>query len=111
MQMCIRRLACLAVLAGVLAMLTTTASVPIKITKCCTEVSVMNVTAPIVGYRIQKKNPPCVRAVIFETTEGEVCSHWRQDWVFDKIKELEKVRREKKTTSSPTTGGTPQYHI
>uniref|UniRef100_A0A8C6TF64 Chemokine interleukin-8-like domain-containing protein n=1 Tax=Neogobius melanostomus TaxID=47308 RepID=A0A8C6TF64_9GOBI len=58
-----------------------------KITKCCTEVSITNVTAPILGYRIQKKRPPCVLAVIFETTEGEVCSHWRQTWVIGKIRD------------------------
>uniref|UniRef100_A0A096MEZ1 Chemokine interleukin-8-like domain-containing protein n=4 Tax=Poecilia TaxID=8080 RepID=A0A096MEZ1_POEFO len=100
MQICIRGLTCLAFLAGV--MLVASAS-EIKIPKCCTQVSDQSITAPIIGYRIQRKNLPCVRAVVFETSEGEVCSHWKQDWVFEKIKELEQIRRAKQTTPASTT--------
>uniref|UniRef100_A0A3B4YJH0 Chemokine interleukin-8-like domain-containing protein n=1 Tax=Seriola lalandi dorsalis TaxID=1841481 RepID=A0A3B4YJH0_SERLL len=105
MQLCIKRVTCLAFLTGVLAVVTM-ASGQMKVNNCCTEVSSVPITAPIIGYRIQRKQLPCVRAVVFETTEGEVCSHWKQDWVFDKVKELEKARRANKTTPAPTTSST-----
>uniref|UniRef100_A0A3B3T480 Chemokine interleukin-8-like domain-containing protein n=1 Tax=Paramormyrops kingsleyae TaxID=1676925 RepID=A0A3B3T480_9TELE len=60
-----------------------------KVTSCCTTVSRRKITSPILGYRTQKWSPPCVKAVIFETEDGPVCSHWREEWVFQKVKELD----------------------
>uniref|UniRef100_A0A8C9V1A7 Chemokine interleukin-8-like domain-containing protein n=1 Tax=Scleropages formosus TaxID=113540 RepID=A0A8C9V1A7_SCLFO len=73
-----------------------------KVHSCCTQVSTKRITVPILGYKIQKWNPPCVKAVIFETEDGPKCSHWKEDWVFEKVMQLEKARRSQATTSSPT---------
>ncbi|XP_048845953.1 chemokine (C-C motif) ligand 34a, duplicate 3 [Brienomyrus brachyistius] len=76
----------------------------IKVTSCCTTVSKKKITSPILGYRTQKWNPPCVKAVIFDTEDGPVCSHWKEEWVFRKVKELETARRTQITTA-PTSRG------
>lgn len=35
-----------------------------KTSDCCKVISLNPITAPIIGYRVQKKNPPCVNAVM-----------------------------------------------
>ncbi|KAJ8384311.1 hypothetical protein AAFF_G00206680 [Aldrovandia affinis] len=71
-----------------------------KAHNCCTEVSTQNITVPILGYRIQRRDLPCVRAIIFETEEGEICSHWKQDWVFKKVQEIERERKRQRASTA-----------
>uniref|UniRef100_A0A671MWN5 Chemokine (C-C motif) ligand 34b, duplicate 3 n=1 Tax=Sinocyclocheilus anshuiensis TaxID=1608454 RepID=A0A671MWN5_9TELE len=52
---------------------------------CCTRVSTAKVTEPIIGYKMQEKSLPCVKAVIFQTKQGDFCSDWRQPWVERKV--------------------------
>ncbi|KAI4891429.1 hypothetical protein NFI96_018616, partial [Prochilodus magdalenae] len=63
-----------------------------KLGECCREVSTKNITVPITGFRLQNRDPPCVKAVIFYTANGAMCSHWRESWVQDKIRELRKLQ-------------------
>ncbi|KAJ8274384.1 hypothetical protein COCON_G00090090 [Conger conger] len=71
-----------------------------KAHNCCQEVSTQNITVPILGYRVQLRKPPCVKAVIFLTEDGEKCSHWKESWVFQKIRELEAARKKQAQISS-----------
>ncbi|KAL6489973.1 hypothetical protein MHYP_G00003180 [Metynnis hypsauchen] len=64
--------------------------------ECCKEVSTEKITVPITGFQLQRRNPPCVKAVIFFTNEGPKCSHWREDWVQIKILELRKLQAAEK---------------
>ncbi|XP_077378099.1 uncharacterized protein LOC144019109 [Festucalex cinctus] len=100
MQVCTARLAFLALFMAYLAL--AAAGPGIKITSCCTKSTLGPISAPIIGYRIQKKNPPCIRAIVFETTDGEVCSHWKQDWIFTKIMELNEARKAKENATATT---------
>ncbi|KAF5894878.1 CC chemokine [Clarias magur] len=59
---------------------------------CCKEVLSKKITVPITGFRVHLGRPPCVKAVIFYTSEGAVCSHWRESWVKEKVTELRKLQ-------------------
>ncbi|KAK9951792.1 hypothetical protein ABG768_028209 [Culter alburnus] len=64
--------------------------------ECCTRVSTKKIMVPITGFKIQKENRPCVTAVIFNTTEGPMCSHGGLKWVREKVKELMKLQRHRR---------------
>ncbi|CAL8312072.1 unnamed protein product [Gadus morhua 'NCC'] len=97
------RLACLALLAGVLAlMVQESEAVGDKVSNCCHKASIQKINITISGFRLQRKDLPCVKAVIFKTTEGEQCIHWKLDWVMDKVKEL-RAANKNSTNAAPTT--------
>uniref|UniRef100_A0A667Z7Z5 Chemokine interleukin-8-like domain-containing protein n=1 Tax=Myripristis murdjan TaxID=586833 RepID=A0A667Z7Z5_9TELE len=62
-----------------------------KLSSCCTTVSRNKITEPIVGYKLQKPNPPCVKAVIFQTEKDQFCAYVGAPWVMDKVNELRYV--------------------
>ncbi|KAM9501477.1 uncharacterized protein Hap1MRO34_011286 isoform 1-T1 [Clarias gariepinus] len=76
---------------------------------CCREVSAKKITVPITGFRVQLERLPCVKAVIFYTSEGAVCSHWRESWVKEKVTELRKLQAREKSRKMNTTTITPGY--
>ncbi|KAM9790196.1 uncharacterized protein ACBT44_018853 [Syngnathus typhle] len=102
MQVCIAKLAFLALFTSYLAL--AAAGPGMKMTSCCTQSTLGQISAPIIGYRIQRKNLPCIRAIVFETTDGEVCSHWKQEWIMKKIMELNEARKAK-VNSTPSAHG------
>nr|ABA54954.1 CC chemokine SCYA107 [Ictalurus punctatus] len=83
----IRSLAVIAVLACI----AITVATEIE-TVCCRQVITKEITVPITGFRVQRPQPPCVKAVIFYTSTGPVCSHWKEQWVLRKVTELRKLQ-------------------
>ncbi|ROL49262.1 hypothetical protein DPX16_7521 [Anabarilius grahami] len=57
---------------------------PQRVFTCCTAVSTVEFTDPVIGVRLQKQSLPCVKAVLFETKRGELCCDPRQSWVKEK---------------------------
>nr|AXF84140.1 chemokine ligand 34b [Ctenopharyngodon idella] len=81
-----------------------------KVNTCCTEVSNAELTDPIIGFRLQKPNPPCVKAVIFQTERGEFCYDWTQPWVQKKVRQFFKAQRNKHLTSTPPPASSISEH-
>ncbi|XP_048019223.1 C-C motif chemokine 4-like [Megalobrama amblycephala] len=96
-QKMMKSLAAIAVIMSVMIMETNGEESPFG---CCTSVSTKKITVPITGFRYQKQNLPCVTAVIFNTTKGEMCVHGGIKWVREKVKELMKLQRQQKMNST-----------
>uniref|UniRef100_A0A667Z897 Chemokine interleukin-8-like domain-containing protein n=1 Tax=Myripristis murdjan TaxID=586833 RepID=A0A667Z897_9TELE len=77
--------------AVVLATLAASESTESKLKSCCEEVSSVEITEPIIGYHLQRRNPPCVPAVIFQTEKGSFCAYVGAPWVRAKVNELRYV--------------------
>ncbi|CAG5896069.1 unnamed protein product [Menidia menidia] len=61
---------------------------------CCVSVFKKNISTLVTGneYREQPAKYPCVNAVIFTTTEGQVCADPGASWVKKQIVNMKKVR-------------------
>nr|UYO69762.1 C-C chemokine 1 [Cromileptes altivelis] len=63
-----------------------------KLASCCKKVNNQEITEPILGYLVQKPNPPCVLAVIFQTKSGFYCSQLTAPWVRRKVVAFEEAK-------------------
>ncbi|XP_030204892.1 uncharacterized protein LOC115537254 isoform X4 [Gadus morhua] len=65
-----------------------------RVTECCTRVSKQQITETIVDYMVQKRNYPCVNAIIFQTESGSLyCCKHNEPWVMRKIRQLRAKKR------------------
>ncbi|KAK7123571.1 hypothetical protein R3I93_021868 [Phoxinus phoxinus] len=86
------------VFASVIWTITVSADNDQKVRPCCTAVSRITraqFTDPIIGVRLQKQSPPCVKAVIFETERGDFCLDPRLTWVKKEAKPFFRAQRNK----------------
>ncbi|XP_068075499.2 uncharacterized protein isoform X2 [Danio rerio] len=73
---------------------------------CCTSVSRLEVTDPIIGFRIQRESRPCVNAILFETERGAFCSSPRQPWVRSKVMQFLAQRNSPTSPLPPLSSAT-----
>uniref|UniRef100_A0A8C1ZEV1 Chemokine interleukin-8-like domain-containing protein n=1 Tax=Cyprinus carpio TaxID=7962 RepID=A0A8C1ZEV1_CYPCA len=108
-----RSLAVAVVIASVIWTTTGNATGAGVVYSCCTKVSTANVTDPILNIRLQRKSLPCVKAVIFETKQGEFCRDPKLRWVQEKVKEFFRAQRNETLTSTPppTSSISHQTHV
>ncbi|XP_035853964.1 putative protein TPRXL isoform X2 [Sander lucioperca] len=76
-----------------------------KLASCCKKVTNQEITEPILGYLVQRADPPCVQAVIFQTNSGLFCSYLKAPWVRRKVAAFEKAKAQAAT--SPVAPSTP----
>ncbi|XP_056323603.1 chemokine (C-C motif) ligand 34a, duplicate 3 [Danio aesculapii] len=94
----------LAAIAVILSVMITETNGQNRFVQCCTSVSTKEITLPITGFKLQIRNPPCLKAIIFFTTEGPRCSHWKESWVKEKIQELKRFQAwDEKMNSTDST--------
>uniref|UniRef100_A0A3P8SIT2 Chemokine interleukin-8-like domain-containing protein n=1 Tax=Amphiprion percula TaxID=161767 RepID=A0A3P8SIT2_AMPPE len=72
-----------------------------KLASCCKTVTNVEIKEPILGYLVQRPNPPCVRALQTET--GLFCSQVNAPWVRPKIVAFEKAKAKATTPSVAST--------
>ncbi|KAM6908061.1 uncharacterized protein PEZ65_016361 [Lycodopsis pacificus] len=73
-----------------------------KLSSCCKRVTRQEITDPILGWMLQQRNLPCVRAVIFQTKAGLFCTELNAAWVRPKIVAFEKAKA-RLTAASPVS--------
>ncbi|XP_032360444.1 uncharacterized protein LOC116672627 isoform X2 [Etheostoma spectabile] len=75
-----------------------------KLATCCKKVTKQEITEPILGYLVQRADPPCVQAVIFQTKSGLFCSYVRAPWVHRKVAAFERAKAQAAASSvAPST--------
>ncbi|XP_013771276.1 uncharacterized protein LOC106456528 isoform X3 [Pundamilia nyererei] len=59
---------------------------------CCVAVTRQDTSADVVGetYRQQAATPPCVKAIIFNTEYGQLCTDPNAQWVKDLTAKMRK---------------------
>ncbi|KAM6970957.1 uncharacterized protein LKV04_016687 [Tautogolabrus adspersus] len=74
-----------------------------KLATCCKTVDREEITEPILGFLVQRADPPCVQAIIFQTKTGLFCSQLNAPWVRRKISAFKKAKAQETPSVVPST--------